>query len=68
MYSRGIIRVGDNMNGLIVENVNDILSLLTLGCIIGIPVFYGIRKLYSVYLDYTDRRIERLMKEEDWHM
>ena len=56
------------MNGLIVENVNDILSLLTLGCTIGIPVFYAIRKIYSLYQEFTDRRIESLMKEEDWHM
>lgn len=56
------------MKGMIIENVNDFLSLMTLICIIGIPVCIALRKLYSLYQNYTDRRIERLMKEEDWHM
>ncbi|MBQ9986975.1 MAG: hypothetical protein IJP28_01215 [Erysipelotrichales bacterium] len=59
---------GDFMKGMLVESVNDILSLFTLGCIVGIPVFYFFRSIYSAYVSYSEKRFQRLMKEEDWHM
>lgn len=56
------------VKGMMIENVNDLLSLLTLFGIVGVPVFLALRKLYSSYQSFSERRIERLMKEEDWHM
>lgn len=53
---------------MLIENVNDILAFITLACFIVIPLYFILKKGIAVYRNMMDRRIQRLMKEDDWHM
>lgn len=50
------------------ENVNDFLSLLTILLFIVIPLYYIGRYFYNWFQRMNNKRYERLMKEDDWHM
>ena len=50
------------------ESVNDILSLLTILLFILIPLYYLGKRAYAWIEKMSNKRYERLMKEEDWHM
>ena len=53
---------------MIVQNVNDILSILTLLLVILIPLYFMIVKITTYWTAFNERRIQNLMKEDDWHM
>lgn len=53
---------------MIIENVNDILSILTLALVIIIPLYFALGKISNYVRNFNERRIQKLMKEDDWHM
>lgn len=53
---------------MIIENVNDILSIAALFLILIIPAYFVIIKAAALWRGFNERRIQRLMKEDDWHM
>ena len=50
------------------ESVNDILSLLTISLFVLIPLYYLGQRAYLWLEKMSNKRYERLMKEDDWHM
>lgn len=50
------------------ENVNDILSLFTILVIICVPLYFIGQQALLWYENITNKRIERMMNEDDWHM
>ncbi len=53
---------------MIIENVNDILSILTLALVIIIPMYFIVVKIATYWSAFNEQRIQNLMKEDDWHM
>ena len=50
------------------DNINDFLSLATILLIIAIPLYYIGNILYLKVTAINERRIEKMMEEDDWHM
>ena len=53
---------------MIIENVNDILSILTLALVIIITMYFFVVNIPTYWSQFNQQLIKNQIKQHDWHM